>query len=682
MAKSEACEVKGKTPAVARRNLIIGLGASAGGLEALQQFFNSMPSHSDLAFVVVQHLSPDYKSLLAEILSKQTQMPVLQAENGAVVLPNHVYLIPPKNNMIIRNGKLYLKEYVQGGINHPIDVFFQSLAEEMKERAIAVVLSGTGSDGTSGVKAVKEQGGLVIVQDPASAKFDGMPKSAINTGLTDFILSPADIAEEIVNFCNYPTVAQPEEGSDLFSDEELLARIYMILKRTCGIDYTHYKRNTVTRRIERRMVVAHQSDLAAFVSMLENDEEEARILGREILIGVTNFFRDAAYFDKLKYKAIYDIVSRTGENDVIRVWVAGCSTGEEAYSIAILFHEVMEEQQLRREVKIFATDVDAKAVDIASKGQFSDNIIDDVSSERLKKYFIKRGDRYGINKDIRKMIVFAPHNMFTDPPFGKLDLVSCRNVMIYFQPVLQKALFSIFNSALKDGGYLFLGKSETASEFSDVFKPVCVNEKIYVHVGEGRMADNMTVAFTAPFMQTPLHANTAPSMRDGNDASQETLYTHFLERFLPPSVILNENNEVLHLFGDYGAFLRIGPGKASFSIFSLINDDLSLAVSTALNRCRTEKKAVTYTDISMTDENGVPRRIDMTVQPLNGFKDVENGLVALLCMEHRAADIEGISEKYDIDKTAARRITDLESELLRSQNDLKSTIGELETVNE
>lgn len=682
MEKGEMRGTRKKSAAEPKKNLIIGLGASAGGLEALQQFFTSMPSHSDLAFVVVQHLSPDYKSLLAEILSKQTQMPVLQAENGTVVLPNHVYLIPPKNNMIIRNGKLYLKEYVQGGINHRIDVFFVSLAEEMKERSIAVVLSGTGSDGTGGVKAVKEQGGLVIVQDPASAKFDGMPKSAINTGLTDFILSPSDIAEEIVNFCNYPTVAKPEESTELFSDEALLARIYMILKRTCGIDYTHYKRNTVTRRIERRMVVAHQNNLEDFVNLLESDEEEARILGREILIGVTNFFRDAAYFDKLKYKAIYDILTRSGENDVIRVWVAGCSTGEEAYSIAILFHEALEEQQMRRDVKIFATDVDAKAVDIASKGQFSDNIIDDVSSERLQKFFIKRGDKYSVNKDIRKMIVFAPHNMFTDPPFGKLDLISCRNVMIYFQPVLQKALFSIFNSALKDGGYLFLGKSETASEFADVFKPVCAAEKIYVHMGEGRMTDSMTMAFTAPMMPAPVHTSVSAPPREGNDASQEALYTHFMEKFLPPSVILNEHNEVLHLFGDYAPFLRIGPGKASFSIFSLINDDLSLAVSTALNRCRTEGKAVTYTDISVTDENGAARGIDMTVQPLNGYKDVENGLVALLMTEHHASDMDGISEKYDIDKTAARRIADLESELQRSQNDLKATIGELETVNE
>ena len=661
--------------------LIIGIGASAGGLEALQQFFNNMPSFSNLSFVVVQHLSPDYKSLLAEILGKHTEMSVLQAENGMTVLPNHVYLIPPKNNMVLRDAKLYLKEYVHGSINHPIDIFFASLAEEMKERSIAVVLSGTGSDGTNGIKAIKEQGGLVIVQEPSSAKFDGMPKSAINTGLADFVLSPKDIAEEILNFCSYPTVVQPEDSTELFSNDELLSQIYAILKKQCGIDYTHYKRSTVTRRIERRMVVTHRNDLAEFVNLLESSEEEARTLGREILIGVTNFFRDSSNFDKLKHKAVYDIITRTGENDTIRVWVAGCSTGEEAYSIAILFREALEEQRVRRDVKIFATDVDVKAIDKAGKGLFSESIIDDVSSDRLLKYFIKKGDKYQINKDIRKMIVFAPHNMFTDPPFGKLDLISCRNVMIYFQPILQKTLFSIFHSALKDGGYLFLGKSETANEFSDVFHPVCMAEKIYVHVGEGKIPDYVTAAFTTPQVQLASRPYPSSQLRDEPNASQESLYMHFLEKFLPPSVVLNEHNDVLHFFGDYGEFLHISPGKASFSIFNLISDELSLAVSTALNLCRTKGTPVTYTDICVESESGT-KHIDMTVQPLNGYRNIENGLIALLFSEHRTEKPDGVLEKYDIDKTAARRIADLESELQRSQNDLKATIGELETVNE
>ena len=316
-------------------NLVIGLGASAGGLEALQQFLANMSCTSNLAFVVIQHLSPDYKSLLAEILAKQTRMAVVQAENGMCILPNHVYLIPPKNNMIMENGHLLLKEYVHSGVNHPIDIFFMSLANEMKERSIAVVLSGTGTDGTNGIKAIKEAGGLVVVQEPTSAKFDGMPKSAINTGLVDFVLTPHQIADEILNYVNYPTVVHDNQFP-LFSDEEMLAKIYLVLKRVSKIDYTHYKRTTILRRIERRMVVTHQDTLSGYVSLLSDDADESRILAKEILIGVTNFFRDASYFETLKQTAITTILRQPASAEPIRVWSAGCSTGERV-SIAMLF---------------------------------------------------------------------------------------------------------------------------------------------------------------------------------------------------------------------------------------------------------------------------------------------------------------------------------------------------------
>ncbi len=272
----------------------------------------------------------------------------------------------------------------------------------------------------------------------------------------------------------------------------------------CGVDFTHYKRSTVVRRIERRMVVTHSATLSDFASLLEIDEREAKALGREILIGVTRFFRDEESFQKLKYKAIYDILARTSERETIRVWVAGCSTGEEAYSVAILFREAMDEQNIRRQVKIFATDVDMQSVEIASKGIYPESIVDDVSADRLMRFFEIRGESYHIVNEIRKMVVFAPHNLFTDPPFGKLDLVSCRNVMIYFQPVLQKTLFGIFHSALKDGGYLFLGKSESANDVSDVFVPVCGTERIYAHLGEGKMPDSVQTAYSVQIPRRPL----------------------------------------------------------------------------------------------------------------------------------------------------------------------------------
>lgn len=660
---------------------IVGIGASAGGLEALQQFFSAVPDNSGLAFVVIQHLSPDYKSLMAEILGKYTSMMVLQAENGMEVEPNIVYLIPPKKNMTIKNGRLLLTDYVHGAINHPIDTFLASLAEERKTHALCVILSGTGSDGTSGIKSIKEHDGLVLVQDPASAKFDGMPRSAINTGLADFVLPPRELAEEILNFSNYPAIVDISDNEELFSDKDTLSLIYLTMKRVSGIDFTYYKKTTVLRRIERRMVVTHCPTLSSFAHLLEENQNEVDLLVKDILIGVTKFFRDAEFFEKLKHTVIYNILENSGSTDPIRIWSAGCSTGEEAYSLAILFHEAMDEKKLHRDIKIFATDVDTKAIEQAGKGVFSESIVDDVSAERLARFFIKRNDQYQICKDIRKMIIFAPHNMLSDPPFGKLALICCRNVLIYFQPVLQKGLFAIFHSALKNGGYLFLGKSETASEYSKVFTPVSIAEKIYMHRSDAKMDDLMPPAFNIPNIQTAIPSATGLAHREENNLAMENVYSHFLEKFLPASVVVDDQNNILHFFGGYSDYLNLAPGKATFNFFTLVNKDINLVSSTAINRCRMEKKAVTYTGVSVDTLTG-RRVIDLSVQPIIDSSGIDTGLLAILFVEHGETTLDGIVEKYDINITAAQRITDLEHELQVSQNDLRTTIGELETVNE
>ncbi len=667
--------------------LIIGLGASAGGLEALQQFFEHMPNNSGLSFVVVQHLSPDYKSLMADILGKHTDMQVLQAEDGMAVKADTVYLIPPKKNLSLQHGRLLLSDYAQGTLNHPIDIFFTSLAEDKKEHAIVAVLSGTGSDGTNGIKAVKEHGGLVIVQAPESAKFDGMPKSAIQTGLADLILSPEEIAEEVLNFSNTPLLLHTPKSDEplseedfIFSEEETLSHIYTILKNASGIDFTYYKRSTILRRIERRMLVTHSSSLAEFARLLGDNAEEVNVLIKEILIGVTNFFRDPAFFEKLKYNAIYKIVEHAKENEPIRVWSAGCSTGEEAYSIAILFQEVMEELQVKRDVKIFATDVDSRAIEQAGKGFFSENIIDDVTPDRLARFFVKQNDQYQISKDIRRMIIFATHNMFSDPPFGKLDLISCRNVMIYFQPVLRRGLFAIFHSALKNNGYLFLGKSETAGEYVSLFKPICSAEKIYLHKGEGKVEDLTPPTFNIPNIHALSLKSIQNSGETGENPASETLYTQFLEMFLPASVVINENDTILHFFGNYSDYLHLAPGKATLNFFSMVCEDLSLVAATAVSRCRAEHAPVTYTDITVDCPQG-RRVIDLTVQPIPDASDHANELIAILFLENKIDSPGGIIEKYDIDATAARRIADLEHEFQVSQSDLRATIQRLETVN-
>ncbi len=657
----EVISVAGKEEAVAPL-LIVGMGASAGGLEALQQFFGRMPENSGLAFVVIQHLSPDYKSLMAEILGKHTGMKVIQAENDMPVQPNVVFLIPPGRNMTIRNGRLLLVEQVHGAVNHPIDVFFSSLAEDRRELALAVVFSGTGSDGTGGIKAIKEHGGLVFVQDPQSARFDGMPKSAIGTGLADFILPPADIAAELLNFSHYPAMTE-NAGNDAFlsEDEDTLARIYMLLKRASGIDFTHYKRNTVLRRIERRMAVTHSSSPADFVRLLEENPVEASQLVKDILIGVTRFFRDAEFFEKLKETAITAIVEQSSENTPVRVWSAGCSTGEDAYSLAMLFREVLEERHLHRDIKIFATDVDTRAIEQAGKGLFPESIADDVSPERLARFFVRRNDQYQVCKDVRKMIIFAPHNMLSDPPFGRLSLISCRNVLIYFQPVLQKGLFSIFHTALKNGGFLFLGRSETAGDYSRVFTPLAAAEKIYVHKSDGKMDDFMPPSFNIPRVHAASRSVPGADRQQDCSCSMEDVYTRFLEKFLPASVIIDDQNNVIHFFGNYADYLNIAPGKATFNFFSLVNRDVNLVSSTAISRCRAERCPVTYTGIGVDTPSG-HRSIDLSVQPVEDDSGVHTGLLAVLFVEEHDLPLEGVTEKYDINTTAARRIIDLEHE--------------------
>lgn len=661
--------------------LVVGVGASAGGLEAIQQFLNSMSDTSGAAFVIVQHLSPDYKSLLAEILSKCTRMPVEQAENEQLVESNHIYLIPPKKNMVFKENRLYLTEYVHGSLNHPIDLFLSSLAEDKKENCIAVILSGTGTDGTAGIKSVKEGGGLIIVQDPMSAKFDGMPRSAISTGLSDFILSPSKIAEEILNFTRYPATRDENCNMQLFSDDELLSRIYALLKRVSKIDYSHYKQSTVTRRIERRMTVTHKLELKQYVELLEGDIEEAKTLGREILIGVTSFFRDPSYFNLLKTDVITPLLKQ--EQRSLRIWSVGCSTGEEAYSLAILIKEVAETYSLKPDVKIFASDVDVEAIEQAGKGEFPESIMDNVSPERLSKYFIKRGERYFVNKEIRKMIIFTPHNVFQDPPFSKLDLICCRNVMIYFQPVLQKSLFSIFHTALRDGGYLFLGRSETAGEYSSVFVPVFPAERIYRHRADIKGPDVSPLSYVMPNApdaqrRSPREEEAAPQGQvDGAE-----VYLSFLETYMAPTAVINKTGDLQHTFGNTDEYLHAPKGKMSQNIFDFLNADLTLIVSTAVNRVKEENKSVSYTDVQIEEREGDRKLIDILVQPVADRFGTNTDYIAIVFLDRGRVKTPVDAERYSVNDTAAQRIIDLERELHYTQDNLRASIGELETVNE
>jgi len=665
---------------------VVGIGASAGGLEALQQFLRYLPNNTGLTYVIIQHLSPDYKSLLGEILSKHTKMPVLQAHNDAVIEKNKIYLIPPKYNMELQGGRLLLSRYDKGIINHPIDVFFRSLAKSYANKSVAIILSGTGSDGTNGIKSIKEENGVIIVQSPESSKFDGMPRSALATGFADLVLSPGEIAEEMPHIAASLFARANENGEGLApSDETMLSKIFSILKSVSNVNYTYYKQTTILRRIERRMVVNHKDSLEKYVDYLASNPEESKILSREVLIGVTSFFRDPDYFETLKERAVRLIVSahRSHENDDIRVWVAGCSSGEEAYSVAMLFMEVMEEMNVKLSVKIFATDLDTDSIGFASKGVYGENIAEDVSISRLSRFFTKKNNKYTVNHELRKLIIFSPHNVFQDPPFGRLDLICCRNLLIYFQPILQKDLFGIFHMALKNEGFLFLGKSEAINNrYEDVFLPVCPQEKIFRHNAEGKAPLKISAPYSMPLLSNTGMLAESSSVIPEDDIRPLDLYLKALENFMPSCILVNEKNEVKHLFGDCSNFIHMPPGSFTADIFTLITADLRIPLSTALKQAHEQQKRLTYADIWVNGER-TKELVSLTVLPIRDRFEEPSGLVAAaITTQHQQPVLPDSVVRYDIDRVAAQRIADLEQELHKTQDDLKHTITELESVNE
>ena len=666
---------------------IVGIGASAGGLEALQKLLTALPSNTGFPYIVVQHLSPDYKSLLGEILGKYTDMSVVPVEEGVKVEPDTVYIIQPGKNMRISGGRLLLTDQVPKELNLPIDMFLRSLAEDAGAKAIAIILSGTGSDGTNGVKAIKENDGLVMVQDIGTSKFDGMPRSAMRTGLVDAQLTPEEIALELQHISGSPiVVARGKTEQEV--DHELMKKVYLILKKVSNVNFTHYKQTTILRRMERRMMLTHKETLSDYVDYLYEAPEEVRILSREVLIGVTNFFRDPNFFQILKEKVIPEILNRSAPEEPIRAWVAGCSTGEEAYSIAILFCEVMEEAKLKRNIKIFATDLDAEAIATAGKGVYGDNIVDSVSPARLARYFTRRNNTYTINRDIRKMIVFSPHNVFQDPPFGKLDLISCRNMLIYFQPVLQNDLFAIFHSALKDNGFLFLGKSEAIGSYTEAFPVIDAAAKIFGHHSEAKIPGAKKV----PYLQTTYLDDEyvgdtdigfpRPAARGEPGYNEEpTINTRLLERFMPACLVVNERNELVHTYGATNNFVHLPVGRYSNNLFDLITEGLKIPVSTLLKEAREKKREVQYNRIPFKGEQS-DSMIDLTAMPVSQPSRDEESLYALVFSQRKRQEADDGVVVYDIDRVASQRITDLEQELSDVHGRLDRSVAEQECVNE
>ena len=669
----------------------VGIGASAGGLEAIDAFFNTMDPESGCAFIVVQHLSPDHKSLMTELLSKRTSMPVQRATEGMPVLANHVYLIPPNHDLRIFHGKLLLTEQKrQGGINLPIDIFLTSLAEDQGEKAIGIILSGTGSHGTRGVRAIKKKVGMVMSQNLETAGFDGMPRSAIATGLVDYILAPDEMPGELLRFIKHPYASKQESSESLLSDETGLNRIFSLMRDKTTIDFTYYKPSTVVRRIERRMTVNQINSLPEYVHYMEGFPKEIDCLQRDLLIGVTNFFRDPLAYKELRETWLPQLFRERGDQP-IRIWVAACSTGEEAYSMAILCHEVMAALGKLVEIKIFATDIDKDSIAFAGAGIYPESISADVPPELLAKYFYRRNDGFQISRHIREMVVFAQHNLVKDPPFTNLAMVSCRNLLIYLQSVLQQRVLELFNFSLNPGALLFLGSSETTGDMAEYFEPL--HNKWRIYQSRGRKRRDMLSSATVNFNTTPgrhHHARLDANLRghSHHPAEEERIGERLLQgisgEYLPFTMVLNEHMELLHVVGNANDYLSFPSGKMLSDASKLIHRDLAIPLATGAQKVLSDRNEIQYNNIHLRDDEFVPRTVNMRIQLLPARKG-QAPLLAVFISELKTLASEDSSSDvmtYDVGRDAEQRINDLEQELQFTRENLQATVEELETSNE
>ena len=664
---------------------VVGIGASAGGLEALELFFANMPPASNMAFVVIQHLSPDFKSLMPEILSRNTEMEVYQIENGMKIAPGCVYLNPPKYTVKISDGQFILNEQdPMQKINLTINTFLESLAEDMKEKSIGIILSGTGSDGTRGCRAIKEAGGVVIAQDVKTAKFNGMPKSVIITNICDLILSPTSMPEKLLRYANQSSLINVVEDEEQTADKtaDVLSQIYNLIKNTYSIDFSLYKQSTVLRCLSRRLRICQIQTLVGYLSYLKETQEEVECLYNSLLIGVTRFFRDSNAFDVVKNNVIPEIAARKTDNAIVRVWVAGCSTGEEAYSLAILFKEYIDSTQRNITVKIFATDIDIKAIEYASKGVYPDSIVEDVSHERLSRFFIKKRDGYHISKFIREMVIFSSHNVINNPPFYKIDLLTCRNLLIYFQPNLQTRVISTFQFALEANGFMFLGTSETTGEMGRYFSAVDAKWKIYKRkdMKKRPLLDDYSFISTGIKVIQSKPEEDYFTRVERNKWEVEDIRTVLIEECLPPSVLVDENGGLVQICGDVDKYLKVPRGKVSYDIQKMVPKELSTALGTAISKVRKERKTITYSNIKVKLDQE-QSSINLVVKPL--FTKKSGLLILVIFEEIKSIDSrEDHVENFDTISELHNRIADLEQELQYTKESLQSSIEELETSSE
>jgi two-component system, chemotaxis family, CheB/CheR fusion protein len=687
---------------------VVGIGASAGGLAAFEAFFSGMPADSEpgMAFVLVQHLAPDHKSILTDLVQRYTRMQVHEVEDGMTVRPNCAYIIPPGRDMAFEGGALHLLEpSAPRGRRMPIDFFFRSLALDQHERAIGIVLSGTGSDGTLGVRAIKGEGGMVMVQNPASTDYDGMPRSALGTGLVDYELPPAEMPPQLIAYAVHafgrphppPTTTPPKP-------ENALRKIFILLRTHTGNDFSQYKPSTVHRRIDRRMAIHQIESMDGYLKYLEQTPAEVEALFRDMLIGVTNFFRDPEAFQAVRENVIPALFSGKPPDSAIRIWSAGCSTGEEAYSLAILMAEHLEATRQNFRVQIFATDIDSQSIVAARGGIYPASIAADIAPERMSRYFTVEPDGTfcRIHKNIRDMLVFSEQNLIRDPPFSKLDLISCRNLLIYMDAALQRKIIPLFHYALNPGGVLFLGNSETVGEFGNLFATLDRKWKLYRRLDESHHASRvrippaMTRTESAP--PRPAHRTAQP----GNPPLREMTEQALLKHLAPVAALVNNNGDILYLHGRTGLFLEPAPGEAGVSnILNMAREGLRLELVTALHRAAGDGAVIRSPNLRVKS-NGEFTTVNLTVRPVSaapaavaaaGPAGTFEGPLFLIILEEpppsqtavSAPSTPQLEEAGGVlagDDEARSLIASLRQELRAKDEYLQTTNEELETANE
>ncbi|MFZ4536031.1 chemotaxis protein CheB [Propionivibrio sp.] len=665
---------------------IVCIGASAGGLDALEKFFNFCPVDTGAAFVVVQHLSPDHKSMMSNLLARHTEMPVNMVEDDMPIEGNHVFLIPPGAIMHVTAGHLHLTPKNPRGLTLPIDIFLSSLANIYGKYALGIILSGTGTDGTRGAVAINAAGGFLMAQEPESAKFDGMPRSVIATGVVDAILPaeelPARLVAHILNlpYKEVQATAKAIPYATMTSDD-VLSAILQLLHQIGGIDFSDYKPATVMRRIERRMQVRHTPELYLYLDLLENDRGEVITLRREMLISVTSFFRDPDTFAELSEKVITPMVAEKLTGDTIRVWVAGVASGEEPYTIGMLFLEAFERERRWPNLKIFATDVDPQCVETAGIGQYPESAAAELSPERLERFFVRNGDNFVVKTELRQCIVFARHNLLSDPPFTKMDLVSCRNTLIYFKSAAQERALRSLQYAINQGGALLLGPSESLAAMTEGLQTINAKHKLFRRKGVMKLPflDRKGGAiYPHPVLGRAAQSSKVrrrPTDSSVSDAGIATL----INKFAPPAIIVNENQEAVHLYGDVNVYLHARAGTASLEINRLLPDSLVPVASALLYKAARDRCPLASDLVEATLNNGERRTLRLSAHPIESESEER---LTLLCFEPETARDPAQLGSVNVDAETIERVAILERELAATRDSLQSTIEELETSNE